>query len=80
MLYCRHNVKTLRETYTCINVTQIYVSTVHFIRKQGYMFRLKLSHLQAPTTFSSPDALPTLGSHSVYSCGIQLSLNFLKRF
>jgi len=28
------------------------------------MFRLEVSHLQA-LTFSLPDALPTLGSHSV---------------
>ena len=34
-----------------INVTQIYVSTIYFILKQGYMFRLKVSHLQALTTF-----------------------------
>ena len=34
------------------------------------MFRLDVSHLQAPITFASPDALPTLGSHSVYSCVI----------
>jgi hypothetical protein len=63
-----------------INVTQIYVSTIYFILKQGYMFRLKVSHLQVPTTFSLPDALLTLASHSVYICGIHLSLNFLKRF
>jgi hypothetical protein len=37
--------------YYPINVTQIYVSTVYFILKQGYMFRLEVSHLQAPTTF-----------------------------
>jgi len=30
------------------------------------MFRLKVSHLQALTTFSLLDALPNLGSHSVY--------------
>ena len=41
------------------------------------MFRLEVSHLQAPTTFSLPDALPTLGSRSVYICGIHFSLNFL---
>ena len=29
------------------------------------MFRLDVSHLQAPTV-SLPDALTTLGSHSVY--------------
>jgi len=29
------------------------------------MFRLDVSHLQAPT-ISLPDALSTLGSHSVY--------------
>ena len=33
-----------------------------FILKQGYMFRLEVSHLQTPTTFSLPDALPTLAS------------------
>ena len=65
---------TIRQrTHISINVTQIYVSTIYFIVKQGYMFRLNVSHLQALTTFSSPDALPTLGSHSVYSCGIHLS-------
>jgi len=63
-----------------INVPQIYVSTMYFIFKQGYMFRLEVSHLQAPSTFSLPDALPTLGSHGVYICGIHFSLNFLKRF
>ena len=59
-----------------INVTQIYVNTIYFILKQGYMFRLKVSHLQALTTFSLPDALPTLGSHSVYNCGIHLVKTF----
>ena len=33
------------------------------------MFGLEVSHLQA-LTILLPDALPTLGSHSVYSCGI----------
>ena len=47
-----------------------------FILKQGYMFRLNVSHLQALTTFSLPDALPTLGSHSVYNCGIHLVKTF----
>jgi len=47
-----------------------------FIRKQGYMFRLKVSHIQALTTFSLPDALPTLGSHSVYNCGIHVVKTF----
>ena len=61
-------------------VDENYVSTIYFILKQGYMFRLEVSHLQALTTFSLPDALPTLGSHSVYSCGTHFSLNFLKRF
>ena len=63
-----------------INVTQIYVSTIYFILKQCYMFRLEVSHLQAPATFSLPDALPTLGSYGVYICGIHFSQNFLKRF
>jgi len=35
------------------------------------MFRLTVSHLQALTTFPFADALPILGSHTVYSCGIQ---------
>jgi len=47
-----------------LNVTQIYVSTTYFFLKQGYIFRLEVSHLQAPTTFSLPDALPILGSHN----------------
>ena len=72
--------KASRCACNSINVTQIYVSTIHFILKQGYVFRLEVSHLQAPTTFSLPDALPTLGSHSVYICGIHFSLNFLKVF
>jgi len=50
-----------------------------FIFKQGYMFRLKVSHLQVLTTYSLPDALPTLGSHSVYNCGIHLVKNFSKK-
>jgi len=33
------------------------------------MFRLEVSHLQALTVLL-PDVLSTLGSHSVYSCGI----------
>jgi len=33
------------------------------------MFQLEVSHLQALTILLS-DALPTLGSHSVYNCGI----------
>jgi len=36
-----------------------------FILWYGYMFRLDVSHLQAPT-ITLPDALSTLGSHSVY--------------
>jgi len=36
-----------------------------FILEQGYMFRLDVSHLQA-STLTLPDALSTLGSHSVY--------------
>jgi len=34
---------------------------------QGYMFRLKASHLQAYTTVTLTDALPALGSHSAYN-------------
>jgi len=44
------------------------------------MFRLKVSHLQALTTLSLPDALPTLESHSVYNCGIHLVKTFYKGF
>ena len=40
-----------------------------FILKQSLMFRIKVSHLHALTTISLPDALPTLGSHSVYIYG-----------
>ena len=47
---------TLSKPSKIINVTQIYVSTIYFILKQGYMFRLEVSHLQASTTFSLPDA------------------------
>ena len=43
------------------------------------MFRLKASHFQALTTFSLPDALPTLGSHSVYNCGIHLVKTISKK-
>ena len=52
---------------------------IFFILKQGYMFRLKVSHLQGLTTFSLPDALPTLGSHSVYNCGIHLVKTISKK-
>jgi len=52
---------------------------IYFILKQCYMFRLKFSHLQALTTFPLQDALPILGSHSVCSCGMHLSYNFLKK-
>ena len=44
------------------------------------MFRPEVSHLQAVTTFSLPDVLPTLGSHSVYSRGIHLVRTFQKGF
>jgi len=43
--------KASRRACNSINVTRIYVSTIYFILKQGYMFRLKVSHLQALTTF-----------------------------
>ena len=59
-----------------INVTQYMSTQSFFILKKGYVFRLKVSHLQAHKTFSLPDALPTLGSHSVYSCGIYLVKTF----
>jgi len=36
------------------------------------MFRLDVSRLQA-LTILLPEALPTLGSHSVYNCGICIS-------
>ena len=51
--------EALRCARNSINVTQIYVSTIYFILKQGYMLRLEVGHLQAPTTFSLPDVLPT---------------------
>jgi uncharacterized SAM-binding protein YcdF (DUF218 family) len=60
--------------FLLITVTQIYVSTIYFILKQGYMFRLEVSHLQAPAAFSLPDALPTVGSHGVYICGIHYGI------
>jgi len=50
-----------KHNYNSIKVTQIYVSIIYFILKQGYMFRLEVSHLQGLTTFSLPDALPILG-------------------
>jgi len=50
-----------------INVIQ-YTSTQSFsflsTIKQGYKFRLKVSHLQAYTIFSLPDALPKVGKAS----------------
>jgi len=48
--------------------------------KQGYIFRLNVRHLQAYTIFSLPDALSTLGSHSVYNCGTHLIKTFYKGF
>jgi len=62
-----------------INVTQdTSAQSFLFLSKAFcfYMFKLKVSHLQALTTFSLPDALPTLGSHSVYKCGIHLVKTF----
>ena len=58
-----HSASNSRDPYVhfSFNLTQIYVSTICFILKQGYMFRLEVSYLQALTTF----ALPTLGSHGV---------------
>ena len=53
--------KALRCACNLINVTQYTSTQSFFILKQGYMFRLKVSHLQALTTFSLPDALPTFG-------------------
>jgi len=44
------------------------------------MFRLNVSHLQAYTTVMLPEALPTLGSHSVYNCGVHLIKIILKGF
>jgi len=54
--------KALRCACNSINVTQYTSKQFTFILKQGYMFRLGVNHLQAITTFSLPDALPTLGS------------------
>jgi len=74
----QHYTKTYgrKSWYNSINVTQYTSAQSFFIIKQGYMFRLKVSHLQALTTFSLPDALPTLGSHSVYNCGMHLVKTF----
>ena len=57
---------------TFYNIRQHYFFIILKHYKQGYMFRLKVSQLQAYITFSLPDALPTLGSHSVYNCGTRL--------
>jgi len=38
--------KASRSDCNSINVTQIYVSTIYVILKQGYMFRLEVSHHQ----------------------------------
>jgi len=43
------------------------------------MFRLKVSHLQALTIFLLQNALPNLGSHSVYNCGIHLVKKISKK-
>jgi len=52
----------------CLKINKYYTNVRQhnlFILKYGYMFRLDISHLQAPT-LTLPDALSTLGSHSVY--------------
>jgi len=41
------------------------------------MFRLEFSYLQA-LTILLPDALPTMGPHSVYSCGMCTSYSLQK--
>ena len=63
---------TKKGRYKPFNYT-VHVSTIYLILKQGYLLRLEVSHLQALTTFSFPHALPNLGSHSVYNCGIHFS-------
>ena len=40
--------KASRCACNAICVTQIYVSTIYFILKQGYLFRLEVSHLPGP--------------------------------
>jgi len=54
-----------------LTLYSILQQNIFFLKhyKQGYMFRLKVSHLQAHTTFSLQDVSPALGSHSVYNCG-----------
>jgi len=43
------------------------------------MFRLKVSHLQAYTTIMLPDALPTVGSHSVIITLLRCRLYWIDR-
>ena len=68
--------KASRCACNSVNVTQYMSAQSFFILKQGYMFRLKVTHLKALATFSLPDVLTTLGSHSVYNCGIHLVKTF----
>ena len=70
------NLIIVQQDATSINVTQ-YTSAQSFLfLSKATCFDKKVSHLQALTTFSLPDALPTLGSHSVYNCGIHLVKTF----
>jgi len=54
----------------------VYVSTIFFILKQGYMFRLKVSHLQALTKFSVTRCFThfSVYSYDVITCISQFSI------
>ena len=58
------------------NVTQ-YTSTQSFLYlNKALCFDLKLVNFSPLQHFPLPDALPNLGSHSVYSCGIHVVKTF----
>jgi len=71
-VYCiQYTVYSIQYTVYSIQCTVYSIRQNSFFilkhYKQGYMFRLKVSHLQAYTIFSLPDVLSSLGSHSVQS-------------
>ena len=54
----------------------VYVSTIFLILKQDYMFRLEVSHLQVPTTFSLTYAVAPNKQNKLYSFNTPQKINF----
>jgi len=65
--------------YNTVNVTQYTSAQSFFFLSKATCFEQKSVIFRTLQHFPLPDALPTLGSHIVYNCGINLSYNFLKK-